>query len=105
MDVVGGGGKAAGAALLRPDSGEYTARSLVRKRGAPGPERYCWPPMRMGVLIVGVLLALAGLVWMAQGLNLPFAPPSFMTADRTWIVLGAAAVLAGAALVGWARRP
>ena len=61
--------------------------------------------MRMGVLIVGVLLALAGLVWVAQGLNLPFAPRSFMTADRTWIVLGAAAVLVGAALVGWTRRP
>jgi len=61
--------------------------------------------MRIGVRIVGVLLALAGLVWVAQGLNLPFAPSSFMTADRTWIVLGAAAVLVGVALVGWARRP
>lgn len=61
--------------------------------------------MRIAVLIVGLLLAVAGLVWVAQGLNLPFAPRSFMTADRTWIVLGAAAVVVGAALVGWARRP
>ncbi len=60
--------------------------------------------MRISVLAVGVLMALAGLVWIAQGLNLPFAPPSFMTADRTWIVLGAAAAVAGAALVRWARR-
>ena len=59
--------------------------------------------MRIGVQVVGVLLVLAGLVWVAQGLNLPFAPRSFMTADRTWIVLGAAPVLAGAALISWAR--
>ena len=61
--------------------------------------------MRIGVQVAGVLLALAGLVWVAQGLNLPMAPSSFMTGDRSWIVLGAAAVLVGAALVGWARRP
>jgi hypothetical protein len=61
--------------------------------------------MRTAVLIAGMLLALAGLVWVAQGLNLPFAPRSFMTADRNWIVLGAAAVVAGAAVVAWARRP
>jgi len=60
--------------------------------------------MRTLVLVAGVVLALAGAVWVAQGLNLPFAPRSFMTADRTWIVLGAASVLAGVALVGWARR-
>jgi len=43
-------------------------------------------------------------VWIAQGLNLPFAPRSFMTADRTWIVLGFLAVVAGLATFGWARR-
>ena len=59
--------------------------------------------MRTAILVIGVLLALSGAVWVAQGLNLPFAPRSFMTADRTWIVLGAAAVLAGAALISWAR--
>jgi len=61
--------------------------------------------MRTTLLVLGVLLGLAGLVWIAQGLNLPFAPRSFMTADRTWIVLGAAAALGGALLVRWARRP
>ena len=61
--------------------------------------------MRTTVLVLGVLLGLAGLVWVAQGLSLPFAPRSFMTADRTWIVLGAAAALGGALLVRWARRP
>ena len=60
--------------------------------------------MRIGSVVLGVLVGLAGLVWIAQGLNLPFAPRSFMTADRTWVVIGAAAVLAGAVLVGRSRR-
>jgi hypothetical protein len=61
--------------------------------------------MRVTFLAVGLLLVAAGLVWMAQGLNLPFAPRSFMTADRSWIVIGAAAVLGGAILAIRARRP
>jgi hypothetical protein len=60
--------------------------------------------MRIGPLILGILLLLGGLVWIAQGLNLPWAPRSFMTADRTWIVIGAVTALAGAALIGRARR-
>ena len=60
--------------------------------------------MRLGLLVLGVVLALAGLVWMAQGLNLPFAPRSFMTADRTWIVLGAVAVTAAVVVIARARR-
>ena len=60
--------------------------------------------MRIGLLVLGVVVVLAGLVWIAQGLNLPFAPRSFMTADRAWVVIGAMAVLAGAILVGRSRR-
>lgn len=60
--------------------------------------------MRNIATVVGVLIGLGGLVWIAQGLNLPFAPRSFMTADRTWIALGAVAVVAGGATVAWARR-
>ena len=59
--------------------------------------------MRTAATIIGILTALAGSVWIAQGLNLPFAPRSFMTADRTWIVLGAGAVLVGAGLWSWGR--
>ena len=55
-------------------------------------------------LALGILLVLGGLVWIAQGLNLPFAPQSFMTADRTWILIGAATALAGVVLIGWARQ-
>ena len=60
--------------------------------------------VRTALLVLGILLLLGGLVWMAQGLNLPFAPRSFMTADRSWVVLGATTAVAGAALVGWAWR-
>jgi hypothetical protein len=60
--------------------------------------------VRIVSIVAGIALILGGLVWMAQGLNLPFAPRSFMTADRTWIVFGAIAVLVGAILVWLGRR-
>jgi hypothetical protein len=61
--------------------------------------------MRLTLVVLGGLLVLSGLVWMAQGLNLPFAPRSFMTADRTWLVIGALTALAGGVMIGWSRRP
>jgi hypothetical protein len=61
--------------------------------------------MRPIVVLAGLVLIGGGLVWIAQGLNLPFAPRSFMTADRTWIALGAAAVLGGGFLVWRGRQP
>ncbi|MBA3689300.1 MAG: hypothetical protein H0W81_10810 [Chloroflexi bacterium] len=60
--------------------------------------------MRTAAMLLGTLVALGGAVWIAQGLNLPFAPRSFMTADRTWIVLGFVAVVIGFATFTWARR-
>ena len=60
--------------------------------------------MRTAATLLGLLLALGGLVWIAQGLNLPWAPRSFMTADRTWIVLGFVAVAVGLATFSRARR-
>jgi hypothetical protein len=60
--------------------------------------------MRTAAMVLGIMLGLGGAVWIAQGLNLPFAPRSFMTADRTWIVLGTVAVAIGAATFSWARR-
>jgi hypothetical protein len=59
--------------------------------------------VRIGQAVLGILLVMSGLVWVAQGLNLPFAPKSFMTAYRLWVVIGAAAVVAGAVVVGRAR--
>lgn len=87
------------APLVRPD-----ARSIARggARCKCESARY-HRPMRIIVLVIGVMLVLGGLVWIAQGLNLPFAPRSFMTADRAWVLYGAITAVGGAVLVGWAR--
>jgi hypothetical protein len=62
--------------------------------------------MRTTWRIVGLLLAGAGLVWMLQGLNVPFVPKSFMTGDVAWIVTGGLTLVAGAGLALWSwRRP
>ena len=57
------------------------------------------------IVILGVLLAVAGAVWILQGLNI-IVSSSFMTGDRLWVVLGAVAVVGGVALSrwGWTRR-
>lgn len=60
--------------------------------------------MRNVALIGGAGLVLAGLVWLAQGLDLPLAPRSFMTSDRSWILIGSVAAIAGVVLIAWARR-
>ena len=60
--------------------------------------------MRPILLVLGVLLVGAGAVFVAQGLDLPFAPGSFMTADRTWVLIGAIVVVAGVVLLGWSRQ-
>ena len=60
--------------------------------------------MRAVAIVLGMFLGLGGVVWIAQGLDLPWAPRSFMTADRTWIVLGALAVAVGAFSFSWGRR-
>ena len=60
--------------------------------------------MRPLLLVIGIVLVLAGAVWIAQGLNLPFAPGSFMTGDRAWVLIGAITVVAGGAMIGWSRQ-
>jgi hypothetical protein len=60
--------------------------------------------MRVLSAVLGLLLVLSGLVWIAQGLNLPFAPGSFMTNDRAWVLIGAITAVAGAVLIGWSRQ-
>jgi hypothetical protein len=61
--------------------------------------------MRPTLVLLGVLLIGAGAMFVAQGLDLPFAPGSFMTADRSWVLIGAILVVAGIVLVRWSRQP
>jgi hypothetical protein len=60
--------------------------------------------MRIVLIGVGLLLAVAGAIWIAQGLNLPFAPRSFMTRDLTWTLIGVVALVAGLGLAAWGWR-
>lgn len=55
-------------------------------------------------LAAGIVLVIAGTVWILQGFDIAFAPKSFMTGDRVWIAWGAVAVLLGAFLVLLHRR-
>jgi hypothetical protein len=49
-------------------------------------------------LATGVFLVLAGSIWILQGLNVAFAPHSFMTDNRLWVLWGAFAVILGVLL-------
>jgi hypothetical protein len=60
--------------------------------------------MRVAGIVIGLLAAASGAVWLLQGLNASFAPQSFMTDDRGWVWLGGLAVVGGLALAGWSWR-
>jgi hypothetical protein len=51
----------------------------------------------------GIILVIIGLVWILQGLDVWFAPQSFMTGDMAWVIWGVVAMLAGGALL-WRGR-
>jgi hypothetical protein len=53
--------------------------------------------MRNVARIVGSLLALGGLVWILQGVNV--LPGSFMTGDLRWAWRGAGSLIVGAILI------
>ena len=44
-------------------------------------------------LAAGIFLILGGAIWVLQGLNVAFAPESFMTDNRWWVVWGALAMV------------
>jgi hypothetical protein len=54
-------------------------------------------------LLVGLVLAVVGAVWIGQGLG--WVHGSFMTGHGIWVVFGIAAVVLGAGLVLGALRP
>ncbi len=58
--------------------------------------------MKTAVSVIGILLIVAGVVWVLQGVNI--LPGSFMTGQIQWAYNGAAAIVIGLALVWFARR-
>lgn len=57
--------------------------------------------MKTVLNVIGVLLALGGLVWFFQGIGV--LPGSFMSSDPTWAVIGIITVIIGAGLVYYAN--
>jgi hypothetical protein len=58
--------------------------------------------MKIVLNVVGVLLALGGLVWILQGIGV--LPGSIMSNDTKWAVIGFVTVLIGAGLLYYANR-
>ncbi len=52
--------------------------------------------MRPVRIVIAVVLALAGLVWLGQGLGI--IPGSFMSGSTIWAVIGAVCLVAAAAI-------
>ena len=53
-------------------------------------------------VVIGIVLCLVGAVWFGQGVGV--IGGSFMTGEALWAVIGAIAILFGAALLVSARR-
>jgi hypothetical protein len=58
--------------------------------------------MRTAALAVAALLAIAGLVWIGQGLG--YIKGSFMTGDPRWLTIGIVCVVVAALLAAGALR-
>ena len=58
--------------------------------------------MRIVATGLGVLLVLAGIVWLLQGLNV--LPGSFMTGQTFWAFVGAVCLVLGGGLLYWGLR-
>jgi hypothetical protein len=56
------------------------------------------------MLATGIFLVVGGAIWVLQGLNVAFAPESFMTDNRWWVVWGALSIVIGIALVVRSRK-
>jgi F0F1-type ATP synthase membrane subunit c/vacuolar-type H+-ATPase subunit K len=52
--------------------------------------------VKVGLIVVGVLVLLAGAVFAGQGLG--YIPGSFMTGDMKWFWIGSAMVVVGLAI-------
>jgi len=61
--------------------------------------------MRQGLLVVGILAALTGLVWIGQGTGyFPYPEKSFMVRATPWAWYGTAVLIAGLIAILLSRR-
>ncbi len=61
--------------------------------------------MKTLLTIAGIILLLAGLVWMGQGSGyFPYPAESFMISETQWIYYGGITAAIGLVLILWARR-
>jgi len=55
-------------------------------------------------LATGIVLVIAGGIWVLQGLDVAFAPKSFMTGRPWWVLWGGVAIALGGFLIRGARH-
>ena len=61
--------------------------------------------MKTLLTVIGVILLLAGLVWMGQGSGyFPYPAESFMISEVQWVYYGGITAVVGLALIVFARR-
>jgi hypothetical protein len=61
--------------------------------------------MKTWLTVIGLILLLAGLVWMGQGSGyFPYPSESFMISQKQWVFYGGATALVGLLIVVFARR-
>jgi hypothetical protein len=61
--------------------------------------------MKTGLPVIGIILALTGLVWIGQGTGtFPYPAQSFMVRQTQWAWYGAAVLVAGLAAILLSRR-
>jgi hypothetical protein len=66
------------------------------------------PGARIVLIVLGVIGVIGGVIWVGQGMGL--IPGSFMTGDRTWLLIGLIVGVVGIVLLALglrrgARRP
>jgi len=61
--------------------------------------------LRIALLIIGILAALMGALWVGQGTGLIMWPAeSFMLADRKWAINGAVLMMVGGIVIWLASK-
>jgi hypothetical protein len=60
------------------------------------------PGARIVLIVLGVIAVIGGVIWVGQGIGV--IPGSFMTGDRTWLVIGLIVGVVGIVLIALGLR-